>query len=433
MKIVSVNPWAKLCMLSLTTLSLNSYAGGLDNNSRSFNVLFSDKDVIDVSYGHTSVPMKANIQKGAGSTNDQVASGDIVGRFERPQVAFKMQVTPELGCAAQIEKPYAVTVAYSDDRLAYDNLQAPIATEYDSDSFTLACGYDFSLTSGILKVFAGPKLQKVSGYFSQDITAFDLGRDDNLEVNLKGDNELGYVAGFAYSIPEIALRFSVLYHSQIDYKTKGNSRIFLPLSLINPSLSNEISETNVTADTFTPQSVELAFQSGIAKDTLAFVKLRWSEYSKLKTLNVKADDTVMTQAGMTLGELAQANAGFNKLINPKVGLFSNDTLDYSFGLGHRFNDEVSGLISYAGGIKIGSKDDSIPLGADSKSLRLPGDTKHSLVLGGSYQFSHDFKLSAGLGYTFIDAYRVQTPGDEYRAEFSKTESTSVQLGLSYFL
>lgn len=411
-------------------------AGGFDNNSRSFNLLYSDKDVIEMSYGHTSVPMEAKIEQAKNSgASGTINSGDVVGRFERPQVGIKMQVQDNLSCAAQYERPYAASVEYSDDSLSYETdadgtARAPIATNYDSKSFTFACGYDFALSTGSIKVFGGPKAQKISGSFSQDLSTNNLGETDNLSVDLKTDTEIGFIAGIAYSIPEIALRASLLYHSQIDYDAYGTNTFMLPLGGAN----FETVTTSTKAKTFTPQALELAFQSGIASNTLAFLKLRWAEYSKLKTLESQSDESVVVQAnGATLAQVIAMNPAADGLVNPDLDLFSNDTLDYSFGLGHKWNDQLSLGVSYAGGIKLGSKDDTIPLGADSKSLRLPGDDKHSLLVGGTYLITPEFKMNAGLGYTFIDSYTVQTESGNFRAEFDKTESTSVQVGLSYFM
>lgn len=118
-------------------------------------------------------------------------------------------------------------------------------------------------------------------------------------------------------------------------------------------------------------------------------------------------------------------------------MFSNDTLDYSFGLGRRFNDQLTLGASFSGSIKLGGKSDDTPVGADSTSLRLPGDTSHTLSLGGEYTVIPKLKVSGGFGYTFINDYVVQTTADQdtglsaYRAEFSKTEATSFQLGLTY--
>ncbi|WP_396588757.1 OmpP1/FadL family transporter [Bermanella sp. R86510] len=431
------HPMVKMSVLSASILAASStMAGGFDNSSRAFNIIYGDNNVIDFTYGQTSVPMKAQIQQGAGNTNAVVGSGEIIDDFTRPQVGIRYNLAENVTCAAQVEQPFAAKVSYADDSLAYMNgatpVSAPIDTEYNSESLTFACGYTFGFQTGQVMVFGGPKLQSIDGSFSEDLSPSPAvtGQDDNLFVELDGGNEVGYILGAAYEIPEYALRASILYHSQIDYDATGTVSANIPgsISFATPG----------TAKTFTPQSVELAFQSGIAENTLAFLKMRWSEYGKLTTLAVNGDGStsvpVSATASLTLDQVNSSQSGqLTSLIDPSVSMFSNDTFDYSLGLGHRLNDQLTLGASFSGGIKLGGKSDDTPLGADSTSLRLPGDTSHTISLGGEYSVLPNLKVSGGLGYTFIDAYRVQTTTDTYRAEFDKTEATSFQFGLTYEL
>lgn len=421
------HPIIKISALSSAILAASStMAGGFDNSSRSFDIIYGDNSVISTSYGQTAVPMKARIEQGAGNTSSVVSSGEIIDDFQRPQLGVRYQVAENVTCAAQYEVPFAAEVAYKDDALAYGSETAPISTTYESKSFTVACGYDFVLETGKIKIFGGPKIQEVKGAFDEDLSTVAVGTADNLDVSLDGGTEFGYILGASYEIPEYALRASILYHNQIDYDASGQLTAVLPAALGGNSFT-----TDATTKTFTPQTVELGFQSGIAENTLAFLKLRWSEYSKLKELQVEGDYSTIV-SGVTLQQLNDAAGGqLSSLISPNVSMFSNDTLDYSFGLGHRLNDKVTIGASYSGSVKIGSKSDDTPVGADSTSLRLPGDTSHTVAFGGEYTVIPKLKVSGGLGYTFIDEYRVETVSGSYRAEFGKTEATSFQIGLTY--
>lgn len=451
------HPMIKMSALSAGILSASAVmAGGFDNSDRSMDILFGDKNVITSSYGQTSVPMGGTIEQGAG-TGNTVKSGDVVGKFMRPEVAFRYQLANNINCAAKYEKPFYANVDYGSDGVAYNSTiltpngvkpvteTAPAMTEYDSESMTFACGYDIALNTGKVTFLAGPKIQEVTGGFTEDLSAADLGRSDDLSVALDGGLEVGYVLGAAYSIPEIALRASIIYHSQIDYDAKGKLSALLPGSL--GTAGGTAFTTDATAKTFTPQMIEIKLQSGVAENTLASLKLRWSEYSKLAELDIQGDDNTIV-AGKTLAYWNQlatngTNADFgltgeNQLSNvlvplysPTVSMFSNDTLDYNLGLGHRLNDKLSLGASFSGSIKLGGKDADTPLGADSTSLRLPGDTSHTLSFGGEYAVMPGLKLNGGLGYTFVNAYVVQEKDDSFKAEFDKTEATSFQLGLAY--
>lgn len=425
----------KISALSAAILAATpAMAGGFDKSGRDFNIIFGDNDVISTSYGMSSIPMAAKIQQGAGNTSSVISSGNILEDINRPQMGFRYHPVADMTCAAQYEQPFGAVVGYADDSLAYahplDNSQsvsAPISTLYESESLTLACGYDFALSTGKVTVFGGPKIQEVNGAFDEDLSHSNAatGSSDNLVVDMDGGAEIGYILGAAYSIPEIALRASFLYHSQIDYSAEGS------ISANIPGVTSFV--TSGTAQTFTPQTVEIALQSGIAENTLAFVKMRWSEYGKLTTLKVYGDESTKAQNGLTLAQLKGLSSSIDALVNPEVSMFSNDTFDYSIGLGRKLNDKLTLGASFSGSIKLGGKSDDTPLGADSTSLRLPGDTAHTVSFGGEYTVIPKLKVNGGLAYTFIDEYRVETVSGSYRAEFGKTEATSFQMGMSYEL
>ena len=446
-----------LMTISLAIAASHSQAGGFDNSDFNFDAIYSDRNTLKVEYGHSSVPMRATIEKGIGSGNT-VQSGHIVEDLQRPVVSFSYHINDHIPCAAKYEQPYAAKVAYNDDSLAYvgtdtetgedTTFTAPIATEYESESVAVACGYRFDVSTGNFLVFAGPKSQSIKGMLSEDLSASTevTGGDDNSLIRFDGGHELGYIAGLAYSIPEYALRASLLYHSQISYDLNGSNTTHLPLELGGAPF-----RTAMKSETITPQTIELGLQSGVAENTLLAVKLRWSEYSKVNKLTTRADYstevggvtlaqldaqvTQLTNAQRTQAGLAPVDSVLAPLIEPELDMFTNDTLDYSFSVGHQLSNKTSLGMSFSGEIKLGSKDKTIPMGADSSSLRLPGDTAHTIALGADHQLFNGLNLYGGLAYTFIDEYRVETTPEEgnFRAEFDKTHAVSMQLGLNYEL
>lgn len=446
-----------LIFFGLSAFATHSYAGGFDNSDFNFDAIYNNDNTLNIEYGHSNVPMQATVEKGIGSSN-LVKSGKIVKDMQRPVAALTYHFNDQVPCAAKYEQPYAANVAYDDDTLTYvgtdpetggdTTFTAPIATEYEAESITVACGYRFDLSTGNILAFAGPKYQSVKGLLSEDLSASDevTGTDDNSMIRFDGGHELGYIAGIAYSIPEYAMRASLLYHSQIDYDLKGSNTTHLPLELGGTPF-----RTSMASETITPQTIELALQSGISSNTLVALRLRWSEYSKLKKLVTKADYSVevggatlaqidaqvtnLVNSQRTQGGLQPVDSVLSPLIEPELDMFTNDTLDYSFSIGRQFNPKTSMGLSFSGEIKLGGKDDNVPLGADSSSLRLPGDTAHTVALGLDHQVLNNMNLYGGLAYTFVDDYRVETTAEEgsFRAEFEKTHAVSIQFGVNYRL
>ena len=75
------------------------------------------------------------------------------------------------------------------------------------------------------------------------------------------------MAGAAYEISDIKLRFAATYYSEID--TTHNS-----VEVAGGSVSN--TQTDIT----NPQSINLELQRGVAENTLLFGSIRWLDLSK---------------------------------------------------------------------------------------------------------------------------------------------------------
>lgn len=136
--------------------------------------------------------------------------------------------------------------------------------------------------------------------------------------NVKGESDVsvGYLLGVAYERPDIAMRVSLTYNSAIDHdvETIENS----PLGIGNRSV------TEVT----TPQSLNLEFQTGIAKDTLLFGGLRWTDWSEFT--------------------IAPANYGSPLLAGGPLLSYADDVYSYTLGVGRKLNDtwSVAATVGY---------------------------------------------------------------------------------------
>ncbi len=424
-------------------------AGGFDKSDHSFGILFGDDNVITTSFSQTSVNAKGSAKQVFGAEQN-IKTGSIVSDIISPEISMRMNATDDVTCAFKVEEPYGAEVAYADDSLAYDlqvdattvvPVTAPIATEYESQSLTIGCGYDFALNTGKITVLVGPKVQSIKGFFSEDLSGVAAGSLDNLAVDLDGGTEVGYILGAAYSMPEIALRASIIYHSQIDYDATGTVESLAPLSLLGTGLQDERFTTTGKAKTFTPQSVEIALQSGVAENTLAFMNVRWSEYSKLSSLNVDGDGSVSlaNANGATMDDINLAAGGaFDGIIDPSVSLFDNDTMDIAIGMGHQLSDKLALGVSYATSFKLGSKPSKVLDGTDTDNVRVPGSDTQTLSFGGEYSILKGFTVNGGVAYTILDSYTAEDPDNldgagGIQVRFNQAEATSFQLGMSYAL
>ena len=202
------------------------------------------------------------------------------------------------------------------------------------------------------------------------------------------DRALGYVAGAAYEIPEIAFRASLTYHSAV--------KLDLPTS-ITPFGAGAAIPVGTTRSKL-PETLKLAVQSGIAKDTLAFGSVRWANWSEFK----------LDPNGATpnLAEL-------------------DDSIIYEIGVGRRFTEKFSASISYA-------YDDSD--GNDLVSPLGPRHGEQSVTLSGKYQINDMVNVSGGIKYIWLGDARPETgTPDTARATFNNNTALAagIKLGISF--
>jgi long-subunit fatty acid transport protein len=158
-----------------------------------------------------------------------------------------------------------------------------LGAKLDSSAVTLLGRYKFSDS---LSVHGGLYSATVGGTFNP--------AGPGPIVNIANTSVVGYVLGVAFEKPEIAARVALTWFS-------GTNHI------------DNSSRSSVNA----PQNVNLDFQTGIAKDTLLFGSIRWGEWSTTKV--IVATNTVATWSG--------------------------NSLDYSLGVGRKFNDNWSGALT----------------------------------------------------------------------------------------
>lgn len=214
-------------------------------------------------------------------------------------------------------------------------------------------------------------------------------------IQLKQEEAFGWLAGFAYQIPEIALKASVTYRSEIKHKAKSSEQSDLallgqqlpdaghPLSPEKPLLAT-LGERESTVEAVTPQSVNIDLQSGVAQNTIAFANLRWVHWD---------------QFAVTPSLLAQASALAKGKAQNLID-YSNDQWSATVGVGRKFNNKWSGSASV--GYDSGAGNPVTTLG--------PTEGYWNVGLGAQYSPAENYFIQAGVKYFWLGDAQAQTGG-----------------------
>jgi len=196
-------------------------------------------------------------------------------------------------------------------------------------------------------IYAGPVYQTVKGDLKLRGQAYSI--FNGYDANFKETGDLGWLAGMAFQIPEIALKASLTYRSEIDHNASTTERLSVlnnPLAaasvtgLLNglgvpTTYTDAMTEPGKTKIT-TPQSVNLDFQTGIMADTVAFANVRWVEWS-----NFSIRPYQFGKISEAVGQLDSVNRpdGFH------VVEYDKDQWSATVGVGRKLSEQWAGNVS----------------------------------------------------------------------------------------
>jgi long-subunit fatty acid transport protein len=316
---------------ALFAVASGAQAGGVERSSQSVAILFEQGRYAELSFGHFSPDVSGTVGGGA------LSSGDMSSSYNSWSLGYKMDIGDRMNLAVILDQPIGADVAYP------TGTGYPLAgstAELSSSAVTALLRYKFENN---VSVYGGLRYETVKGIVSIPAVA-------GYTLSTNNDSELGYVVGVAWEKPEIAARVALTYNSAITHTLD----------------SLEFGAVAANFETEVPQSLNLEFQTGIAKDTLLFGSIRWVDWSEF---------------------LIDPPA--YPLAAPLVS-YQSDRTTYNLGVGRRFNENWSGAVTL--GYEASNGDITGNLG--------PTDGFASVGLAATYTMDN-LKVTGGVRYVDI--------------------------------
>ncbi|GAF52869.1 hypothetical protein [Psychrobacter sp. JCM 18900] len=270
--------------------------------------------------------------------------------------------------------------------------------EVRSESVTGILGMKFGKNKNF-QVYGGPVLQRVTA--DVKLRGIAYGPATGYTAHISPDQDYGYLAGIAYSKPEIALKAALTYRSEIEHSM--NIAETYPLVAAfgdNPSQGGVI-------DITTPESINFDFQTGINPTTLATARVRyvpWGDFSIVPPLYT---------------ETSKLNPDFPKGL-PLVS-YDEDQWLVELGLAKRLAPAlaVSGTVGWDSGA-----------GNPVTSLG-PTEGYYSAGLGAKYNVTENWAISAGGKYLWLGDATGQLPTQKTVADFESNDGFVLGVKVSY--
>ncbi|MCU4616032.1 OmpP1/FadL family transporter [Acinetobacter lwoffii] len=334
----------------LSTLPLTpAFAAGLDRSGQSISVFLQPGNYAEAGISVLDPTVKSS----------QLNVTDMAEDYYFPSAAIKVQATEQISLGLLYDQPFGADAMYNLEQSMFTNGIEATKVEVETHNLTALIGYQ---PTENWNFYAGPVYQTVQSTVSLRGLAYGgASKLGSYDINLREDEAYGWLAGFAYQIPEIALKAALTYRSEIDHKAKSVETFSSPRGV------DTLLTSNVHA--VTPQSVNLDLQTGVAANTIAFANVRWVHW----------DQFAVTPKYLK-------NASGNNLID-----YSDDQWSANVGVGRKFNNKWSGSASV--GYDSGAGNPVTTLG--------PTEGYWNVGLGAQYSPAENYFIQAGLKYFWL--------------------------------
>jgi long-chain fatty acid transport protein len=384
MKLTAIHSAILLSLIPTTA----TFAAGLDRSGQSISAFLQQGN-----YAEAGLSVLDPEVQGKDNAGNKVS--DMGEDYYFPAAAIKIQATDQISLGLLYDQPFGADSQYAPESNAFATVNTNKGTlegtsvEVKTNSITALIGYQ---PNANWNVYAGPVYQTVKAKVSLRGTAYKgpqvLGGYD---IDIKEGEAYGWLAGFAYSIPEIALKAAVTYRSEIKHELDTtetfrfgtDGALYIP-AFTGTALGKTVTPTYHKAEITTPQSVNIDLQSGVAKNTLAFANIRWVHWDQFAVKPAY------------LSQLTGALTGKQQNLVD----YSDDQWSATVGLGHKFNAKWSGTAAV--GWDSGAGNPVTTLG--------PVEGYWSVGLGGQYSPAENYFIQAGVKYFWLGDADAQTGG-----------------------
>ncbi len=377
-----------VCMLAMGAInpvSTPAMASGFSLDEANTDILFNESR-----FSFESSLAYVSPDRGYSTLMGQpVAKHAFTNSFLMPNFALAGRLNDTLACAATYTHPFGASTAFNSDAQKADAATAA-AQGNPVPNPTIKLGFsseEYGGTCDVRQPLGPGRIHALGGLF---LETFDYKETDLLgSVHLKDDGKLGYRFGLAYDIPEYAMRFQIMYRSQIKHNGNGPftaSAAGAAIGLPSPLYAQGAG--------IMPQSIKVSAQSGVAPGWLVYSSVNWTNWKVLPSFDYNI-------AGL---------ATLSKTFNFKDGY------TVQVGVGHEFDEKISGTVNL-------TWDRGVSTGADINT-----DT-WTLGLGGEYKTGIG-SIGLGVGFSYL------TPGTQLAAQGADYDghakgNWAVAVGTSY--
>ena len=394
----------KTLTVAIATLSIASVASaaGLDRSGQDITAFLQNGVYAEAVYTYIDGDVT-----GKDSSGKEI--DDIAESYDFFRYGVKTDINDTFSVGVLYDEPFGAAADYSGKNNFVD--QNPLSprngegtnVEVRTENLTGIIGAKLGENKNF-QVYGGPVAQRVKADVKLRGTAYEAA--NGYTTHISADQDYGWLAGVAYSKPEIALQAALTYRSEIEHNTQASENY--PFVNRLPSALGLSSNRVDTIEITTPKSVNFDFQTGINPTMLATAKVRWVPWSDFAIVPSLYNDV----------------SGLNPAYGPDgLSLVSYDKDQWlvELGLAKRLTPAlaITGNVGWDSGA-----------GNPVSSLG-PIEGYYSAGLGAKYNVTENWAISAGGKYLWFGDAKGQIPSKTIVSDFEDNDGFALGVKLSY--
>ena len=333
----------------------------------------------------------------AGRSLPGETDGDMVPTVGVPMGYYVKPIDEHWSVGFGIYVPFGLVTDYgSDDAARYWGKKSQV--EVITFQPTVSYAFNDKVSIGF-----GPTINRIKGELGSNLlNPFSPGANDG-EVKIKGDDTaVGYNIGILVQATD-STRVGLTYHSMVDYKLEGKTRVSTPL--IGPFNGDKF---DASLKVKTPESVDLSITHELNDQWTLYAGSTWTRWSRLKDITVE-NDVPPPLAG----------SAFDTIIEEQNW---HDTWAHAIGASYKVNKEWT--------LRTGFSVDQSPTNNHDRSPRIPTGDRKAVSFGAGWSPNDDMTIDVAYSYLWEEDTKVDVASPSKGRYQATYENSAHGLGAS---
>lgn len=344
-----------------------------------------------VTGGVAFLDAKTDISDASSSPNGGSNKGDMVPFTSVPMGFYVKPIDEHWAFGLGVYVPFGLITDYEK---GFAGRYFGSKSEVQAITFQPTVSYKFN---DVVSVGFGPTINRIDGTLESNLSITQAAPDG--KVKIKGDDTaLGYNVGVLVQATDTT-RLGLTYHSKVDYKLKGDTKVNYGLLGAVGLGANQKYDASLKITT--PESIDFSVTQAINERWNVYAGSTWTRWSQLEKITVKNSGVQPLLAGQ-FGEITEDQNW-------------HDSWAYAVGTSYQLNKEWV--------LRTGLTFDQSPTNNVDRSPRIPTGDRTIFSIGAGWSPTEDLTIDVAYSYLKEESVKIRNEnarGQTYDAKYENS-------------